>query len=193
MVASDSRSFDQNVSKKSPLSTGVCLAVALVFGAICFVLLFRDNAAAKLQPAQPGNQAPGAANPKEAELKREDLLALEEQRARAQARLEAIRFVQREANGMLDKLEQDVIVWETRLPELLKGNDGKRIAASKIRAEQFASVIESDRITRQRAQALREQLDILSRHLDRAIFDGTSYFASDSFVNDIEKFLPKEK
>jgi hypothetical protein len=80
-----------------------------------------------------------------------------------------------------------VIAWETHTPELLNGDGGKRIAASKPRLEQFAVVIEKPRATRSQVQALRERFDALINPIERALLDGTTYYPSDELLSDLQK------
>ena len=145
----------------------------------------KEDAAKQAEKAPPeAAKAPAGEPPPP----REDPAVQEERRVLAQARLQAIRGLQRDISESIDKLEQEVIAWETRTPELLKGNDGKRIAASKARTEQFAAATEKPRATRAQVKAMRERLDLLIKPIDRALLDAnTSYFPSESIVSDLEK------
>ena len=65
-------------------------------------------------------------------------------------RLTGIRNLKIEIGETLTTLEQEVTTWETRIPALLKGVDGKKIAADSTRAEQFAGVLEKDPVSKTR-------------------------------------------
>ncbi len=186
-------SFD----KRSALITGL-IVFGIMAGSSYFLMLFRDRAVEERVKIQVAKQvekqvaerqkADANAVGRPPEVKREDPAIQEERRARAQARLLEIRSLQIGISEALDKLDKEVIAWDTRIPELMKGNEGKKIAASKLRVEQFASIIEKDHISKSRVQALRGRLETLIKPVDRALLDAdSSYFVSETLLSDIEK------
>ena len=173
------------------------LITIFVICATWFVLSLRDESAkdrGKNQAAKQGDKndginakADGKGSEKEPNVKRDDS-DQDERRARSQARLHAVRNLKIEIGETLTTLETEVTAWETRIPGLMKGVDGKKIAANPARAEQFASLIEKDRVSKTRVRQLRERLDTLIGPIERAILDAnTTYLPSDTVVADIEK------
>ncbi len=99
-----------------------------------------------------------------------------------------------EIGETLSTLEQEVIAWETRIPGLLKSEEGKKIAANPARADQFAGVIEKDRVSKKRVKELRVRLDTLTAPIEQAILDAnTTYFPSDTIVADIREIGKEAK
>ena len=126
-------------------------------------------------------------NAKEPEKPREDPAVLEERRALSKVRLTGIRNLKIEIGETLTTLEQEVTTWETRIPALLKGVDGKKIAADSTRAEQFAGVLEKDPVSKTRVKQMREQLETLIAPIERAILDANStYSPSPTIVAEIQ-------
>ena len=173
------------------------LITIFVICATWFVISLRDESAkdrGKNQAAKQGDKNDGInakadqkGPEKEPNVKRDDS-DQDERRARSQARLQAVRNLKIEIGETLTTLETEVTAWETRIPGLMKGVDGKKIAANPARAEQFASLIEKDRVSKTRVRQLRERLDTLIGPIERAILDAnTTYFPSDTVVADIEK------
>lgn len=142
-------------------------------------------------------QAKGGENPggpkknegaKDPEKPREDPAIVEERRALAKAKLQATIGRKTEISETLTTLENEVTAWETRIPGLLKSDDGKKIAVNPARVEQFAAVTEKERVSKARVRQLREQLDTLMAPIERAILQADStYMPSETIQGEIEK------
>lgn len=131
---------------------------------------------------------------KEPEKPRVDPGIQAEEQARSKARRQAVMDLKTEIAETLSTLEQEVVVWETRIPGLLKSAEGKKIAANSARADQFAGVIEKDRVSKKRVKELRVRLDTLTVPIEQAILDAnTTYFPSDTIVGDIREIGKEAK
>ena len=136
----------------------------------------------------------GKEGAKEPEKPRVDPAVQAEEQARSKARRQAILDLKTEIGETLSTLEQEVIAWETRIPGLLKSEEGKKIAANPARAEQFAGVIEKDRVSKKRVKELRVRLDTLTAPIEQAILDvNTTYYPSDTIAADIKEIGKEAK
>ena len=110
-----------------------------------------------------------------------------EEMARAKTRQQAILELKADVAKTLATLQQELIAWETRVPGLLQGVEGKRIATNPAQAEQFARVIETDRISKDRVKEWRERLDALAAPIEQAMLNAHStYFPADTLVAEIK-------
>ena len=171
---------------------GVSVSLIL-FGGSWLVLSWRENSANDRkgdQQAKGGEKGdPGKEKDiaKGQEKPREDPAVLEERRALSKAKMQAILDLKTEIGDTLTTLEQEVTTWETRIPALMKGDDGKKIAANPTRAEQFAGVLEKDRFSKTRVKRMRAQLDTLIAPIEHAILDANStYSPSPTIVAEIQ-------
>lgn len=149
---------------------GLLVTFVLISGT-WLVLSLREESAKDRKGEQ---QAKGGENPggpkknegaKDPEKPREDPAIVEERRALAKAKLQATIGRKTEISETLTTLENEVTAWETRIPGLLKSDDGKKIAVNPARVEQFAAVTEKERVSKARVRQLREQLDTLMARL----------------------------
>lgn len=173
--------------------TGV--SVSIILFAVSWLILSEGGKSANERKGDQQAKGGEKADPnkekdlaKAAEKAREDLSMQEERRALAKARLQAILSLKAETSETLTTLEQEVTVWETRIPAIMKSVDGQKIAANPARAEQFAGVVEKDRVSKARVKDLRDRLDTLIGPIERAILDANAtYFPSETIVGEIQK------
>ena len=151
----------------------------------------RDPQAKNGEKPVPGKENEGA---KEPEKPRVDPGIQADERARSKARRQALLDLKAEIVKTLTTLEHEVIAWETRIPGLLKSVEGKKIAANPARAEQFAGVIEKDRVSKKRVNDLRVRLDTLTEPIEQAKLNANlDYSPSDAIVADIREIEKEAK
>jgi hypothetical protein len=188
LAMDETKSIKRSFNPNAPIVVGFfLLAAAAIMGYVVYLAFGSSRDQREKQIAkQAGVNQKGGEN--QLEVKRIDPAVVEEQRVIAQVRMQGIRTVHREIAESLDKLETDVIAWETRLPELMNGDTGKRIAANKIRVDQFAGVLERKRASRSQVRDFRERMDLLIKPIDKAMLDPASaYYASESLVGEIQR------
>lgn len=99
-----------------------------------------------------------------------------EAKAIAKAKLHAARSQAKETEILLDRVDKEATGWETRTKNLLAGDEGKRLAASKTHVEQVSSLVHKERMNKAQTQALREQLLALMEPVAKAEREGNSLF-----------------
>ncbi len=87
----------------------------------------------------------------------------------------------------LAQLDQAIVTWNERVMALLQNEDGRRIAASKQRCEEFTAVTEKQRLSREEVTLLRARLDESSKHLDEALAGRQRTLSSEALVNQARK------
>lgn len=162
--------------------------LVILVGATWLINSWRDDAEKERKdlPAKAGADKDKNGK-KEPEKPREDPAILEVKQAQAKVRMQAILNMKTEVSEQLTSLEHEVIAWETRIPGLMTSDEGKKIAVNPARVQQFAGVVEKDRVSKARVKQLREQLETLSAPVERAIREANRIdFPANTLLPDIE-------
>lgn len=192
----------QSLTLRAVIVWGLVLIVVVLGGSAA--LLYLRNDAAQGAWLNPGSQSTSAKGTAELAELREKLSKLEarleselqakgnseEQKARGKARLVTARARVKDSRLALDELDREITAWNKRLPELLKGELGRRLSSRTSAVEQFAALYERPRASREAAESLREQMKSLVGPVEAASAGGEpNNLLSEALVQDLEKLF----